>query len=128
MYAGEKSDEAIVLRKRPNKGGQLPSGGRGGKGLTQGKQPTGCRGSDAEPSCHVDPVGGCAAARGGHKLPNARLLIVMEPDQHGGPSSLSSMRSRASPLNFSLFESLAKSMKRWADFSSHQKIFTFLGY
>ena len=29
-------------------------------------------------------------------LPNARLLIVMEPDQAGRPSSLSSMRSRAS--------------------------------
>ena len=25
MYAGEKSDEAIVLRKRPNKGRQLPA-------------------------------------------------------------------------------------------------------
>src|SRR5215510_5252187 len=37
-------------------------GGRGGKGLTQGKQPTGSRGSDTEPSCHVDPVGGCARA------------------------------------------------------------------
>ena len=39
-------------------------GGRGGKGLTQGKQPSGSRGSDTEPSCHVDPIGGCAPDRG----------------------------------------------------------------
>ena len=38
-------------------------GGRGGKGLTQGEQPTGGRGSDTEPSCHVDPIGGCAPER-----------------------------------------------------------------
>ena len=38
-------------------------GGRGGKGLTQGKQPTGGRGSDTEPRCHVDPIGGCAPER-----------------------------------------------------------------
>ena len=38
-------------------------GGRGGKGLTRGKQPTGGRGSDTEPSCHVDPIGGCAPER-----------------------------------------------------------------
>jgi hypothetical protein len=40
------------------------SGGRGGKGLTQGEQPTGGRGSDTEPSCHVDPIDGCAPDRG----------------------------------------------------------------
>ena len=38
-------------------------GGRGGKGLTQGKQPTAGPGSDTEPSCHVDPIGGCAPDR-----------------------------------------------------------------
>jgi hypothetical protein len=38
-------------------------GGRGGKGLTRGEQPTGGRGSDAEPRCHVDPIGGCAPER-----------------------------------------------------------------
>jgi hypothetical protein len=39
-----------------------PGGGRGGKGLTQGKQPTGGRGSDTEPSCHVDPNDGCTSS------------------------------------------------------------------
>ena len=38
-------------------------GGRGGKGLTRGEQPTGGRGSDTEPRCHVDPIGGCAPER-----------------------------------------------------------------
>ena len=40
------------------------SGGRGGKGLTQGEQPTGGRGSDTEPRYHVDPIAGCAPGRG----------------------------------------------------------------
>src|ERR1700675_3410180 len=39
------------------------SGLTGGKGLTPGEQPTGGRGSDAEPSCHVDPIGGCVPER-----------------------------------------------------------------
>lgn len=38
-------------------------GSRGGKGLTQGQQPLGGRGSDTEPKCHVDPNDGCAAGR-----------------------------------------------------------------
>jgi hypothetical protein len=54
MYADEKSDEAVVLTKRPNKGRQLLA-----EGLTQGKQPTGGRGSDTEPRYYVDPIGGC---------------------------------------------------------------------
>jgi hypothetical protein len=32
-------------------------------GLTQGKQPTGGRGSDTVPSYHVDPIGGCTPER-----------------------------------------------------------------
>src|SRR5262245_54690300 len=40
------------------------SGGRGGKGLTQGEQPSGGRGSDSAPSYHVDPTGGCRPDRG----------------------------------------------------------------
>jgi hypothetical protein len=51
------TDEAIEQRKATS------SGGRGGKGLTQGKQLTNGRGSDAEPSSHVDPIGGCAPDR-----------------------------------------------------------------
>src|SRR5215467_15957454 len=60
MYVGEKSDEVVVPRKRSNKGRQASGGDRGGKGLTRGEQPTGGRGSDTEPSCHIDPIGGCA--------------------------------------------------------------------
>ena len=43
------------------------SGGRGWKGLTQGKQLTEGRGSDSEPNSHVDPIGGCALDRGESK-------------------------------------------------------------
>jgi hypothetical protein len=39
-------------------------GGHGGKGLTQGEQPTGGRGSDTEPRYHVDPIGGFTLDRG----------------------------------------------------------------
>src|SRR5882762_10347920 len=60
MYADEKSDEVVVPRKRPNKGRQLPAEVVAGRGLTRGEQPTGGRGSDTEPRCHVDPIGGCA--------------------------------------------------------------------
>jgi hypothetical protein len=35
-------------------------GSRGGKGLTQGDQPLGGRGSDTEPKCCVDQNDGCA--------------------------------------------------------------------
>ena len=59
MYADEKSDEAVVPRKRPNNGRQLLAEVVEGS-LTQGKQPTGGRGSDTEPRYHVDSIGGCA--------------------------------------------------------------------
>ena len=38
-----------------NKREATPGGSRGGKGLTQGEQPLGGRGSDTEPKCRVDP-------------------------------------------------------------------------
>src|SRR5713226_601709 len=60
MYADEKSDEAVVPRKRPNKGRQLPAEVVEGRAFTRREQPTGGRGSDTEPRCHVDPIGGCA--------------------------------------------------------------------
>jgi hypothetical protein len=60
MYVDEKSDEAILPEKRLNNGGSS-RGSRGGKGLTQGDQPLGGRGSDTEPKCRVDPNDGCAA-------------------------------------------------------------------
>ena len=49
MYADEKSDEAIVPEEATEQREATSGGGRGGKGLTQGKQPTGGRGSDTEP-------------------------------------------------------------------------------
>jgi hypothetical protein len=39
-----------------------PGGSRGGKGLTQGEQPLGGRGSDTEPKYRVDPNNGCRRA------------------------------------------------------------------
>ncbi len=42
-------------------GEATPGGSRGGKGLTQGKQPLGGRGSDTEPKYRVDPNNGCAS-------------------------------------------------------------------
>jgi len=57
----EKSDEAILPAKRLNKGGNF-RGSRGGRPHPR-EQPTGGRGSDTEPSCHVDPIGGCAPER-----------------------------------------------------------------
>src|SRR5260370_9970262 len=36
MYADEKSDEAVVLRKRPNKGRQLPAEGGEGRASPEG--------------------------------------------------------------------------------------------
>ncbi len=60
MYADEKSDEAILPRKRPNKGWRHLAEVVEGRASPKGKQPTGGRGSDSAPSCHVDPIGGCA--------------------------------------------------------------------
>ena len=71
MHVDEKSDEAILPWKRPNKKKATSGGGRGGKGLTQGKQPADGRGSDTEPNCPVDPTGGCALDRG--RVPTARF-------------------------------------------------------
>src|SRR5258707_3131003 len=51
----------VSSRVRLNKGKATPGGSRGGKGLTQGEQPLGGRGSDTEPKCRVDPNDGCAS-------------------------------------------------------------------
>src|SRR5215470_12058924 len=59
MHADEKSDEVVVPRKRSNKGRQLPAEVVEGRASPE-EQPTGARGSDTEPRCHVDPIGGCA--------------------------------------------------------------------
>src|SRR5437016_11860586 len=65
MYVDEKSDEAIVLGtcELTEQEEATPGGSRGGKGLTQGEQPLGGRGSDTEPKRRVDPIGGCARER-----------------------------------------------------------------
>ena len=62
MHVDEKSDEAVLPRKRPNKGRQLLAEVVEGRASPKGK-PTGGRGSDTEPSYHVDPIGGCAPDR-----------------------------------------------------------------
>lgn len=60
MYVDEKSDEAIVTCEATEQKEATPGGSRGGKGLTQGEQPLGGRGSDTEPKYRVDPNNGCA--------------------------------------------------------------------
>jgi hypothetical protein len=61
MYVDEKSDEAILLAKRLNKGRRLSVEVVEGRASPKGKQPLGGRGSDTEPKCRVDPNDGCAA-------------------------------------------------------------------
>jgi hypothetical protein len=65
MYADKKSDETVVTDEETEQREESPGGGRGGKGLTRGEQPTGGRGLDTEPSCHADPIGGCGDLCGG---------------------------------------------------------------
>ena len=61
MYVDEKSDEAIVLAKRLNKGRQLPAEVVEGRASPKGNSRLGGRGSDTEPICRVDPNNGCAS-------------------------------------------------------------------
>jgi hypothetical protein len=60
MHADEKWDEAIVLTKRPNKGRQLLAEVVEGRASPKGNSRQAAVVSDTEPSCHVDPIGGCA--------------------------------------------------------------------
>src|SRR6266850_5048146 len=64
----------VSSRVRLNKGKATPGGSRGGKGLTQGEQPLGGRGSDTEPKCRVDPNDGCASGESVSKSFIARRL------------------------------------------------------
>jgi len=54
-----KKNRARLLRphtwEATERGEATPGGSRGGKGLTQGEQPLGGRGSDTEPKYRVDP-------------------------------------------------------------------------
>jgi hypothetical protein len=61
MSVDEKSDEAIVLAKRLNKGRQLPAKVVEGRASPNGYSRLGGRGSDTEPKCRVDPNDGCAS-------------------------------------------------------------------
>src|SRR5258708_13567868 len=63
MSADEKSDEAVVPWKRPNKGRQLPAEVVEGRASPEGNSRQGGRSSDTEPKYHVDPIGGCAPDR-----------------------------------------------------------------
>ena len=63
MYADEKSDEVVVPRKRSNKGRQLPAEVVEGRASPEGNSRQAAVVSDTEPSCHVDPIGGCAPER-----------------------------------------------------------------
>src|SRR5262252_2834991 len=76
MYADEKSDEVVVTEEAIEQRKATSGGGRGGKGLTRGEQPTGGRGSDTEPRCHVDPSSGCAP--GAHAVSN-RVQPTFDP-------------------------------------------------
>jgi hypothetical protein len=71
--------------KRLNNGGSS-RGSRGGKGLTQGDQPLGGRGSDTEPKCRVDPNDGCAA---GDKRES---IVCRTTSPEGGARCVSSAR------------------------------------
>src|SRR5258708_29253811 len=61
-------------------------GSRGGKGLPQGEQPLGGRGSDTEPKCRVDPNDGCASGESVTKS-----FIARRPTR-GGARCVSSAR------------------------------------
>src|SRR5215831_19449206 len=75
-YVGAKSDEVVVPTKRPNKGRQLPAEVVEGRASPRGEQPTGGRGSDTEPSCHVVSVGGCAPSR---LRPQTACALTFDP-------------------------------------------------
>jgi hypothetical protein len=101
MHVDEKSDEAVLPRKRPNNERQLWRSWR--EGPHPGKQPTGGRGSDTEPSYHVDPIGGCAPDRRRFKPRaadvrpeggEARCVSSAHRDLCGGRSVMSLPRPR----------------------------------
>ena len=73
MHVDEKSDEAIVLKKRSNKRRQLLAEIVEGRASPEGNSLTVGRGSDTEPSCPVDPNAGCAPSDECH---NCSLLDV----------------------------------------------------
>jgi hypothetical protein len=67
---GASSDP--TLTKRPNKGRQLLAEVVEGRASPKGNSRQAAVVSDTEPSCHVDPIGGCAPER-------TRLQTVRRP-------------------------------------------------
>ena len=71
----------VSSRVRLNKGKATPGGSRGGKGLTQGEQPLGGRGSDTEPKYRVDPNNGCASD---DERPKSLIITTTDPREEPG--------------------------------------------
>ena len=61
-YADEKSDEVVVLRKRPNKGRQLPAEVVEGRASPKGNSRQTAVVRTLSRSYHVDPNAGCASS------------------------------------------------------------------
>ena len=61
-YADEKSDEVVVLRKRPNKGRQLPAEVVEGRASPKGNSRQAAVVRTLSRSYHVDPNAGCASS------------------------------------------------------------------
>ena len=62
MYVDEKSDEVVVLRKRPNKGRQLPAEVVEGRTSPKGNSRQAAVVRTLSRSYHVDPNAGCASS------------------------------------------------------------------
>ena len=62
MEADEKSDEVVVLRKRPNKGRQLPAEVVEGRASPKGNSRQAAVVRTLSRSYHVDPNAGCASS------------------------------------------------------------------
>ncbi len=61
-YADEKSDEVVALRKRPNKGRQLPAEVVEGRTSPKGNSRQAAVVRTLSRSYHVDPNAGCASS------------------------------------------------------------------
>src|SRR3979490_2527375 len=77
--AGPRTASQSALRRQTPKA--TPGGSRGGKGLTQGEQPLGGRGSDTEPKYRVDPNNGCASD---DERPKSLIITTTDPREEPG--------------------------------------------
>src|SRR5215475_7316222 len=64
MHVDEKSDEAILPRKRPNKGWRHPAEAVEGRASPKGNSRQAAVVRTLRRVCHVDPIGGCARSCG----------------------------------------------------------------